>query len=74
MIFVILFDKFFIICIKMNKGLVWCFFLKFWNVLIYFFEVLIVKIKYNIWFYWFNSEFDLVLGIEEVYILRKFMF
>lgn len=37
-------------------------------------EVPIVKIKYNIRFYRPNSEFDSVLGIEEVYTSRKSTF
>lgn len=67
-------DKLPIICIKMNKGSVWCFLPKFWNALIYLPEVPIVKIKYNIRFYRPNSEFDSVLGIEEVYTSRKSTF
>lgn len=67
-------DKLPIICIKMNKGSVWCFLPKFWNALIYLPEVPIVKIKYNIRFYRPNSEFDSVLGIEEVYTSGKSTF
>ena len=55
------------------KGLTWCF-PKFWNTPLYRFEIPIVKIKYNVWYYRPISRRESMLEIEELYTSRKYSF
>lgn len=70
-------DKLPIICIKMNKGSVWCFPPKFWNALIYLPEIPIVKIKYNIRFSsrnWRGLHFRKVYVSSFIILISKWNF